>query len=239
MKNNRKLIIIIPAVAIVGILLLYSQSDSSLFTSFQSNNDQNISQQTNVNPLDSSIVTTLGIIAASGSSVLGSLDAPVTIVEFGDYQCPNCKAWFKNTFPEIKEKLIDTSKANFYFVDGIFFGDDSLKAAEAAYCAQDQNKFWEYHDILFTNQQEVDNGWANLENLKEYASELNLDLNTFEDCLDSGMYQNKVKSNVLNAEEIGITKAPVFVIFDSDGRHHIIKGGVPFGAFENIGFFSP
>lgn len=178
---------------------------------------------------------TYGTINASfGSSVLGSPDAPVTIIAFGDYQCSDCKNWFKNILPEIEEKLIETEKANLVFIDAKPVGKDSLKAAEAAYCAEEQGKYWEYNRFLFENQQEVDDGWANVDSLKGYANNLGLDMDSFVSCLDSGKYEKKVKFNSYESTKNGITKIPGFVILDSEGRHHIIRGSASYPVFEKI-----
>ena len=103
------------------------------------------------------------ISTAMGSPILGNPSAPITIVEFGDYQCHQCYNWFHNTKPSIiSENYIDTGKVNLVFVDLAFLGRDSPKAAEASYCAEDQNAYWEYHDLLYISQEsKIDNGWAN------------------------------------------------------------------------------
>lgn len=125
-----------------------------------------------------------------GSPMLGSASAPVTIIEFGDYQCPKCKEWFLSTKPDIVTNYIDTGKANLIFVDIAFLGKDSIPAARATYCANDQKKYWDYHSMLFQNsiENKID---ANL--LKQFATELGLDIDSFEECLDSEKYEKKVK----------------------------------------------
>ncbi|MBT5843079.1 MAG: DsbA family protein, partial [Thaumarchaeota archaeon] len=104
---------------------------------------------------------THGTISTSmGSPILGDLSAPITIVEFGDYQCHQCYNWFHNTKPAITKEYIETGKANLVFVDLAFLGSDSPKAAQASYCAEDQEMYWEYHDILYTFQEsKINNGW--------------------------------------------------------------------------------
>ena len=91
-----------------------------------------------------------GTVNTSMSSpVLGSPDAPVTIIEFGDYQCPSCKKWFLDSKPQIISNLIDTGKANLIFIDIALLGKDSLPASAATYCAEEQGQYWNYHDLLY------------------------------------------------------------------------------------------
>ena len=126
------------------------------------------------------------ISTAMGSPILGDSLAPITIVEFGDYQCHQCYNWFHDTKPMIMRDYIETGKANLVFVDFAFLGKDSPKAAQATYCAADQNMYWEYHNSLYTLQEsKIDNGWASSERLKAFAFNLNLDMELFNDCLDT------------------------------------------------------
>lgn len=169
-----------------------------------------------------------------GSPVLGSSSAPITIIEFGDYQCPQCDKWFKTTRPDIEEQYIKPGKANLYFVDLAFFGPDSKKAAEATYCAGDQGKYWEYHSILYTSQQGINDGWASPNNLKKFASELNLDRELFDVCLDSNKYQKRVDRNVLEAKRNGASGTPTFIIVGPDGSQQMIEGAQPFSVFKQL-----
>ena len=157
---------------------------------------------------------THGTISTSmGSPILGDLSAPITIVEFGDYQCHQCYNWFHNTKPAITKEYIETGKANLVFVDLAFLGSDSPKAAQASYCAEDQEMYWEYHDILYTFQEsKINNGWANTERLKAFASSLELDMDLFNSCLDSEKYSKRVQYNSQQAREHGVRGTPGFFI---------------------------
>jgi len=158
------------------------------------------------------------ISTAMGSPILGNPSAPITIVEFGDYQCEQCYAWFHNTKPAIVQDYIDTGKANLVFVDLAFLGKDSPKAAQASYCAEDQEMYWEYHDLLYNSQEHVDNGWANSERLKAFAFSLDLDLELFESCLDNSKYSKRVQYNIQQAKENGVRGTPGFFIVGPDGE---------------------
>ena len=174
------------------------------------------------------------ISTAMGSSVLGNPSAPITIVEFGDYQCHQCYNWFHNTKPTVFENYVETGKANFVFVDLAFLGRDSPKAAQASYCAEDQGKYWEYHDILYNSQEsEIDNGWASPERLKAFAFSLGLDMELFEICLDSEKYTKRVQYNLTEAKKHGIRGTPGFFIVGPDDQQQI-SGAQPYSIFKQV-----
>ncbi|MDB9722206.1 DsbA family protein [Nitrosopumilus sp.] len=175
------------------------------------------------------------ISTALGSPILGDPLAPITIVEFGDYQCHQCYNWFHDTKPMIMRDYIETGKANLVFVDFAFLGKDSPKAAQATYCADDQNMYWEYHDSLYTSQEsKIDNGWASSERLKAFAFNLNLDMDLFDECLDSEKHSKRVQYNSQQARDNGVRGTPGFFIVDSDYNQTQIGGAQPFSAFQKI-----
>jgi len=178
---------------------------------------------------------THGIIStAMGSPILGNPSAPVTIVEFGDYQCHQCYNWFHNTKPAIVSTYIETGKANLVFVDLAFLGRDSPKAAQASYCAEDQEMYWQYHDILYNSQEpKIDGGWANTERLKAFAFSLGLDMELFESCLDSGKYSKRVQYNIQQARDHGVRGTPGFFIVGPDGQEQL-GGAQPFSVFKQV-----
>ena len=174
------------------------------------------------------------ISTAMGSPILGDPLAPITIVEFGDYQCHQCYNWFHDTKPMITRDYIDTGKANLVFVDFAFLGRDSPKAAQATYCADDQNMYWEYHNSLYTFQEsKIDNGWASSERLKSFAFNLNLDMTLFDECLDSEKYSKRVQYNSQQARDNGVRGTPGFFIVGPDGQEQL-GGAQPFSVFKRI-----
>ena len=175
------------------------------------------------------------ISTAMGSPILGDPLAPVTIVEFGDYQCHQCYNWFHDTKPIIMRDYIETGKVNLVFVDFAFLGRDSPKAAQATYCADDQNMYWEYHNSLYTSQEsKIDNGWASSERLKAFAFNLNLDMELFNECLDSEKYSKRVQYNSQQARDNGVRGTPGFFLVDSDFNQKQISGAQPFSVFKKI-----
>jgi protein-disulfide isomerase len=174
------------------------------------------------------------ISTAMGSPILGDPLAPITIVEFGDYQCHQCYNWFHDTKPMITRDYVETGKANLVFVDFAFLGKDSPKAAQATYCADDQNMYWEYHNSLYTFQEsKIDNGWANSERLKSFAFNLNLDMTLFDECLDSEKYSKRVQYNSQQARDNGVRGTPGFFIVGPDGQEQL-GGAQPFSVFKRI-----
>ena len=173
------------------------------------------------------------ISTAMGSPILGDPSAPITIVEVGDYQCEQCYAWFHETKPAIVRDYIDTGKANLVFVDLAFLGKDSIPASMATYCAEDQEMYWEYHDLLYNSQEHVDNGWANSERLKAFASSLDLDYELFESCLDNSKYFKRVQYNIQQARDNDVKGTPGFFIVGPDGQQKI-GGAQPFSVFKQI-----
>lgn len=214
MKNNYIIMGIIGIIAIAAAIVV---------ANFMVSTPQNIAQQR-----FGSVDVTMG------SPVLGSDSAPITIIEFGDYQCPQCDRWFKTIKPDIQEQYINAGKANLYFVDLAFFGPDSTNAAEATYCAGDQGRYWEFHNILYSNQQGINDGWANPDNLKSFASQLSLDRNLFDSCLDSDKYKNRVEKNFLEAKRNGASATPTFIIVGPSGEQKTIEGAQPFSVFKQV-----
>ena len=161
--------------------------------------------------------------------VLGDENAPLTIVEFSDFQCPFCGAFRSQTFDQIKSQYIDTGKVRFVYRDFPLTSihPNAQKAAEAAECADDQDKFWEYHDKIFDGQ----SVWASLgvSVFKQYAQELGLDSKKFNDCLDSGKYTNEVNKDAQDAQNAGGRGTPFFIVGNTP-----VSGAQPFANFQVI-----
>ena len=172
------------------------------------------------------------VSTAMGSPILGDPDAPITIVEFGDYQCHQCKNWLENTKDDIVKEYIDTGNVNLVFVDMPFLGSHSPIAAQASYCAEDQGKYWEYHTELYHTQGHQINGWINTEVLRTIAVNLDLDMELFDSCIDSNKYQKRVQSNFSEARSFGVSATPTFLIVSVDGQEQKIVGAQPFSVFK-------
>ena len=173
------------------------------------------------------------IDTSRASSPLGNTDTPITIIEFGDYQCEACAHWYHTTRDSIISNYIKTDKANLIFVDLAFLGRDSSKASQATYCAEDQGKYWEYHDALYQRQKGVDDGWANKINLLKIAKEIGLDSKVFEDCIYSDKHLDRVEFNSEQAKKQGIRATPGFIIISDKGMERI-SGAQPYNVFSRV-----
>ena len=168
----------------------------------------------------------------NSSPALGSENAPVTIVEFGDYQCEACYHWFHNTRDTLIDNYIETGKAKLVFVDLPFLGRDSPKAAQASYCAEDQGQYWEYHTMLYTFQDGLpDSGWADRDRLNSFAFSLDMNMDEFNDCMDSSKYAKRVKANYDEAVKNGVQQTPTFIIISQDGTIEKFAGAQPYSVF--------
>tara|TARA_B100000674_G_scaffold456247_1_gene430704 strand:+ start:303 stop:953 length:651 start_codon:yes stop_codon:yes gene_type:complete len=166
-----------------------------------------------------------------GSTMLGNPDAKITIVEFGDYQCTFCYKFHDETMKKINQEYIKTANVNFIYKDFPLNGEQSILASEASYCAQKQDKFWEYHDTLYNNWGGENTGWITQNVLQGFAKDIGLNLDEFSQCLENSEYRQKVLDNEQFAREIGINATPSFLIFNDNELYRII-GAQPFDRFE-------
>ena len=171
--------------------------------------------------------------------VLGEASAPVTIIEFGDYQCPFCGRFFSQTEPQIRKNYIETGKAKFVYKDLIIIdnfvagGKESKNAAMAANCAGEQGKFWEYHDLLF--EVEIKDGKENNGNLNKnlflsLARGLKLNEGQFASCFDSEKYASEVEGDTKEAEaSLPQLSTPATFV-----NKVLVSGAVPYDQFATI-----
>jgi len=156
---------------------------------------------------------------------MGDTNSPLTIVEFSDYQCPFCAKFKDLTLNKIKSEYIDTGKVKFVYRDfPLSFHPFAQKAAEAAECAGDQNRYWDYHDKIFENQASL-----SLDKLKQIGVDLELDIETFNECLDSGKYQQEVLKDFQEGQSLGVSGTPYFIVGNVP-----ISGAQPFEKFKTI-----
>lgn len=163
-------------------------------------------------------------------AILGDPNAPVTIVEYADFQCPFCGKFFTGAAAQIRDQYVKTNKAKMIYRDFAFLGPESTASAEAAECAKDQGKFWAYHDALYTA--EIADGKENSGNLNRalfltLAKNLSMDINTFTSCIDSNKYADVVSKSVTDAQNLGISSTPTIFV---NGQK--ILGAQPFSVFQ-------
>ncbi len=158
-------------------------------------------------------------------AVKGDLNAPITIVEFGDYECPFCARFYSQTFEQIDKQYIKTGKVRYVFRDfPLSFHRQAQKAAEAAECAGEQGRYYEMHDLLF--EQGVQGGEAAFIG---YAEEMGLDKSDFKDCLYSGEMAEEVLNDFAEGQRLGVQGTPNFFV-----NGIMISGAQPFTVFEQI-----
>ncbi len=168
---------------------------------------------------------------ASGWFSLGRADAPVTIVEFTDYQCPYCKRFQNDTFPDLRKNYIDKGKVRFISRDlPLASHQYAMRAAVAALCAGDQKKYWELRDAMIANAPDLAK-----ESIRNYAATLSLDMAVFDSCLEADTYKTQVQNDSAAAAALGISGTPSFVIGKTatdqvDGDR--IVGALPISVFD-------
>jgi protein-disulfide isomerase len=175
---------------------------------------------------------TTATFSIKGKHSLGAEDAPVTVVEFADYQCPFCLRFAKTTFPLLKQKYIDTGKVRWVALNlPLPFHKDARKAAQAAHCAGEQDKLWEMRDILFRNPQKL-----NAESLPAHAETLTLDMEAFNTCLQSNRHLAEIDQDAKDAKAVRLTGTPSFIIGKTAGDKitgQVVIGAQPMNKFDD------
>jgi len=170
----------------------------------------------------------------NGSPILGDTNAPITVIEFGDYQCYFCNQFFHKTEGSILKNFVETGKVKIIFKDYTIIGDDSIAAAHAAHCADDQGSFWKYHDILYNNWTGENNGWASSKNLLQFAKDVGLDTNDFTKCMIDSKHSSTIIKSNQDAKDLGLTGTPTFFIIGTDNKVTKLVGAQPYDVFEKI-----
>ena len=174
-------------------------------------------------------------VSVAGAPMLGRADAPVTLVEFSDYQCPFCQRFFATTLPALKKEYVDTGKVRYVFLD---FPLDQLhpqarRVAEAAHCAGDQGKYWDMHAVLFQNQPSL----AALQ-FAEHAQAAGVDATKLGQCVASGRHAARVARNVADGAGIGVQATPTFVVGRTTAGDFVegppLRGAQPVETFRRL-----
>jgi len=172
----------------------------------------------------------------NGSPFQGKVSAPITIIDFSDFQCYLCNRFVKNTEPLMNQSYIQTGKVALVFNHLPNRGFDSMGAALAAQCTNDQGKFWQFHNLLYSNQKAIDSGWVSKENLKNFASQIpGLDIKRFDRCFDSEKYKSFVQKEIELALSFGFKETPSFIVENSNGSsQETMSGALPFESFKAV-----
>lgn len=154
---------------------------------------------------------------------MGEVEAPVVVVEYGDYQCPACGRFASTVKPKLVEEFVNTGQVRFVFRSFQFIGEESQWAAEAAECANEQGKYWEYYDKLYSSQAGENAGAFRKEKLEGFATELGLQTEQFNSCLASGKYTEKVKAETMEAQNLGLRSTPSVLV-----NGELVEGGAQY-----------
>jgi len=177
-------------------------------------------------------------VSVAGRPVKGDRSAPVTIITFSDYQCPFCKRHAEDTLPELVKKYVDTGKVKIVMEENPIesIHKYAMGASIAALCAGDQGKYWEMHDIMFTNNKNL-----GADELKGYAREIGLDSGAFDNCLDSEKHKDQVKEDLSTGRKLGVRGTPGFVFGLTDPKNpdtvkasDTVRGAQPADAFSEV-----
>jgi len=174
---------------------------------------------------------TTATVGIAERPAMGAPDAPVTLVELTDYQCPYCVRFTQTTFAQLKEAYVDTGKLRIVVKDTpLAMHANARKAAQASHCAGEQDAYWPMHMALFDNAKQLDEA-----SLPDYAAGLKLDMDAFTACLGSDRHLQAISADVLEARKAGISGTPSFVLGASNGdtvEGNIIQGAQPFDEFK-------
>ena len=156
-------------------------------------------------PVETDTLLTASKLIENGSPILGDNSADITILEWGDYQCTFCYRFHESSLNTIITDYIETGKARLVFKDFPLNGPDSILAAEASHCAEDQGKYWGYHDELYNNWGGERTGWVTRDSLNQFATTVELNLEEFNSCLDEQKYRQRVLELYQFGQEVGIS----------------------------------
>ncbi|OGZ53378.1 MAG: hypothetical protein A3B25_02040 [Candidatus Ryanbacteria bacterium RIFCSPLOWO2_01_FULL_48_26] len=158
--------------------------------------------------------------------ILGDPNAPVTIIEYGDFQCPFCERFFSETEPLIREKYVNAGTVRMIYRNFAFLGPESINAAEASECAKDQKKFWAFHDEIYKKERmdgRENNGNLNRDLFLAIAKDIGLNVESFKSCIDSKKYASVVQAEVADGKSAGVDSTPWFSI-----NGQIMRGALPY-----------
>ena len=199
-------------------------------------------------PVTEVVSVETGTYPNASDNTMGDPNAPIRIEEFGDFQCPFCERFHEETEPLLKQYYVDTGQVQFVFRSmGNFVSDniargrgtpaktESRDAAQAAYCAGDQDKFWEMHAHLFANALGEDVGSFTERRIKTIAETVGLDMDAFNSCFDSGKYLERVQQDFEEGQAANVTGTPGFLVtysVNGETKTKLIEGAQPFTTFQ-------
>jgi len=250
-NNNEKISVkkstfnglVIALIAVVGVAAFFAGSYTSLNSNQISEEDLDeafakLELKILQNQLPTKQPTVPVKISADNDPIIGSPDAPITIIEFSDFQCPFCARFHTQTLPLILEEYIEEGKVKLVFRDFPIqsIHPNAVPASIAAECANEQGKFREMHDMLFENQNE----WNKQETVdalslfSQYAAEMQLEQEVFDSCLTSGKYIEEIRKDLDDGRDYGVSGTPGFFVGNDQVGYVELRGAQPFDSFKKI-----
>jgi protein-disulfide isomerase len=180
---------------------------------------------------------TMAELAVNGAGSIGSESAPVVIVEYSDYQCPFCRVWFNQSEEQLIQTYVDTGKVQFVYKDfPLSFHPMAAPSANAARCAGDQGKYWEYHDALYAEQNALNAQGGTVQytlaDIKAWGKKIGLNESTFNACVDADTYASEIAENMAEGQTVGVGGTPSFVIGLRNETGQLVVGAQPYSTFQ-------
>jgi len=238
-KQSSKLTIHWPSLGIGAIIAIACIFFGVMMTNMVDIESTQILDEITINEIGSIKKPTFSSFTDNASPILGDENAPLTLIEFGDYQCTYCKKFFRETVESILINYVETGKVKMLFkdfivVDGVVGGNDSMNAANAAHCANDQGMFWQFHSTLYNNWAGEGTGWISSEQLNKFANTLELDTNEFSNCVSELKWKKLVNASHDDAIALGVTATPTFFVIDQNKNVMKITGAQQYDVFKEV-----
>ena len=234
-----KLTIHWPSLGIGAVIAIACIFFGVMMTNMVNTESTQIFDEITINEVGSIKKPTFSSFTDNASPILGDRNAPLTLIEFGDYQCTFCNKFFHETVESILINYVETGKVKILFkdfivVDGAIGGNDSMNAANAAHCANDQGMFWQFHSTLYNNWAGEGTGWVSSEQLNKFANTLELDMNEFSNCVSELKWKKLVNASHDDAVALGVTATPTFFVIDQNKNVMKITGAQQYDVFKEV-----
>ena len=238
-KQSSKLTIHWPSLGIGAVIAVACIFFGIMMANMVDTESTQILDEITINEIGSIKKPTFSSFTDNASPILGDENAPLTLIEFGDYQCTYCKKFFRETVESILINYVETGKVKMLFkdfivVDGAVGGNDSMNAANAAHCANDQGMFWQFHSTLYNNWAGEGTGWVSSEQLNKFANTLELDMDEFSNCVSELKWKKLVNASHDDAVALGVTATPTFFVIDENRNVLKITGAQHYDVFKEV-----
>ena len=238
-KQSSKLTIHWPSLGIGAVIAIACIFFGIMMANMVDTESTQILDEITINEIGSIKKPTFSSFTDNASPILGDENAPLTLIEFGDYQCTYCKKFFRETVESILINYVETGKVKMLFkdfivVDGAVGGNDSMNAANAAHCANDQGMFWQFHSTLYNNWAGEGTGWVSSDQLNKFANTLELDMDEFSNCVSELKWKKLVNASHDDAVALGVTATPTFFVIDENRNVLKITGAQHYDVFKEV-----